>query len=166
MSLRRTMVPMVTVLLAFVGAVQAAGPKLPPGKWWENERVVRELGLTPEQQETIHDVVFDHAQRMIDLNAAVKRAELTLGDLADREPFDEASVRSAWQRFVKARTALENERFELLVAVRKVLTTDQWKRLRKLREMRRRRPGERRPPGPQQGGRRPPREPLPPVPSR
>lgn len=166
MNLKRTTILVTTALLILAPMSRAAGLKLPPGKWWENERLVHELGLTAQQQEQIHDVVFEHAQRMIDLNAAVKRAELTLGDLAERQELDEPAVREAWQRLQKARMALENERFELLVAVRKILTTEQWKKLRQLREMHRRKMGDRRPPGPQQGARRPPREALPPVPSR
>ncbi len=153
-------------LLAASTVMAAGAPKLPPGKWWENPRLVRELGLTPEQQATIHDLVFEHAKRMIDLNAAVKRAELVLGDLADREPFDEDAVRRAWEEFQKARHALQRERFELLLSVRKVLTTEQWSKLRQARELRRRKLRERRFPGGPQGAPRPPRQSPPSAPPR
>jgi hypothetical protein len=71
---------------------------------------------------------------MIDLNAAVKRAELQLGDLAQRESFDERAVRAAFARLQAARQKLEAERFELLIAVRKLLTGEQWQKLVRLRE--------------------------------
>ncbi len=134
--------------LAFVLAMTAGGLlwagsfRMPPGRWWDNPRLVRYLNLTPDQQSKIHDMVFDHAERMIDLNAAVKRAELQLGDLAQRDTFDEKAVRAAFAKLQEARRNLENERFELLIAVRKILTADQWKKLATLREeIRRRRAG-------------------------
>lgn len=135
-------------IVAFVVAMTAGGllwgasVRMPPGRWWDNPRLVRYLNLTQDQQTKIHDAVFDHAERMIDLNATVKRAELQLADLAQRETFDEKAVRAAFAKLQAARQNLENERFDLLVAVRKILTADQWKKLVNLREELRRRRAE------------------------
>ena len=160
--MRRTLV--FVMLLAAAGLAQAAEFDLPPGKWWEDQRVVDKVGLSQEQQTAIHRLVYDHARRMIDLNAGLRKAELELADAADRARLDEQRIRAAFEAFQDARRALETERFEMLLGVRKVLSSEQWlalqdlrdqhKRLQELRERRDpRRPLGPQPPGP--GGRRP-----------
>ena len=160
--MRKTM--MIVVLVAAATAVGAADFNLPHGKWWENERVVQRIGLTEEQQSAISDLVYQHALKMIDLNAGLKKAEFELGDLVDRDDFDPTAVRKSFGAFQAAKDKLENERFEMLLAVRGELTSDQWRSLleirRHLEQMRENRrpgtgaPGSGRPP--QDGQRRQP----------
>jgi Spy/CpxP family protein refolding chaperone len=137
----------IVVLVAAATAASAADFDLPHGKWWENERVVQRIGLTEAQQKAISDLVYQHALAMIDLNAGVRKAEFELGDLVDRDEFDPAAVRKAFGAFQGAKQKLENERFEMLLAVRGTLTAEQWRSLleirRYLEQMREnRRPGE------------------------
>ncbi len=136
---------------------------LPPGKWWENERIVTHLKLTVDQQKRIKDLVYDHATRMIDLNAGLEKAKLALENKVEQQEFDPATVRKAFVTFSEARRLLEAERFEMLLSVREVLTHEQWEKMLSLREklelMRKRREG----PGgvPPRPGQRPPRGPRP-----
>jgi Spy/CpxP family protein refolding chaperone len=145
-------------LLMLVLVVAAAGPlfaaefDLPPGKWWENERLVEHIGLSDEQQEQIGDVVYAHARTMIDLKANVERAGLDLAEVVDRQAFEPDAVRAAYSKFQDARKKLENERFEMLLAVRQVITYEQWQQLQSLRKRMQdqrgqRRPGMQSPPG-------------------
>jgi len=157
---------LVLAAVAVAGTAGAGDFKMPKGRWWENPRVVREVGLTPEQQDQIHNLVYHHAEAMIGLNADVKRAELRLGELARNDGFDEQAVRKAWGEYQTARRRLENERFELLVAIRKVLTARQWKKLDDLkRQFERRLPPERQRPG-REPYRRPSGQQPPPPPGR
>ena len=87
---------MIVVLVAAATAAGAAEFNLPHGKWWENERVVQRIGLTEEQQKAISDLVYQHALKMIDLNAGLKKAEFELGDLVDRDEFDPAAIRKSF----------------------------------------------------------------------
>ncbi|MGE5237113.1 MAG: Spy/CpxP family protein refolding chaperone [Acidobacteriota bacterium] len=130
--------------VAMVGAVvttQAWAQPLgvPPGRWWERPRVAEELGLSGEQTQKLDAITLGHARTMIDLKAAVERAELDLRAAAEVEPFAPRKVREAFGVLQAARTRLENERFEMLLKVREVLSSDQWNRLR---ELVRRRAGE------------------------
>jgi Spy/CpxP family protein refolding chaperone len=134
------------LFLAVAGPLAANEFDLPPGKWWEDQRLVSRIGLTEEQQEHIRDVVFTHARRMIDLKADVDKAGLDLASSVDQEVFDPAPVRAAYAVFQTARQKLENERFEMLLEVRQVLTYEQWQKIeeikRRLKQMRsERRPG-------------------------
>ena len=147
---------MTMVLLAAATAVVAADFNLPHGKWWENERVVQRIGLTEAQQKTISDLVYEHAMRMIDLNAGLKKAEFELGDLVDRDEFDAEAIRKSFASFQAAKDRLEYERFEMLLAVRAELTAEQWKQLLEIRRYiernrENRRPGEGAPGGPRPG---------------
>ncbi len=166
-NVKRNLAILVVVVLSLTGVAPTAAAadfKMPRGRWWENPRVVREVGLTPDQQDRIHQLVYQHAEVMIGLNADVKRAELHLGELARSENFDEQAVRKAWAEYQVARQKLENERFDLLVAIRKVLSAQQWKKLDELKRQYRQR---RLPPERQRPGRNPYRRPagqLPPPP--
>jgi Spy/CpxP family protein refolding chaperone len=143
----------VIVMLVLAAALPAAAAEfnLPPGKWWENERLASRIGLTDEQTQEITSRVYDYALEMVDLSAAVKRAELEMANLVRQAEFDSDDVRVAFAEFQKARQALERQRFEMLLSVRGVLTTEQWVQIQEImQEMRRRRSQER---GLQQGQR-------------
>ena len=143
----------IVLILLSVGFVGAQEYNLPPGKWWDNERLATHIGLTEAQREQIRELVYEHAHRMIDLNAGVKKAELELANLVANSDFDSAVARAAFSELQKSRRALEMERFEMLLAVRGVLTAEQWLQIQEIRrEFRRNRD---RP----QGGQRPFRPP-------
>ena len=98
---------------------------------------------------------------MIDLKADVDKAGLDLAESVDQQEFDPAPVRAAYAVFQTARKKLENERFEMLLDVRKILTYEQWQKIEEInqrikqnRPQQQRRPGDRgqgpqgdRPPG-------------------
>jgi Spy/CpxP family protein refolding chaperone len=152
--MRRMM--MIVVLLAAATAAGAADFNLPHGKWWENERVIQRIGLTDEQQKAISDLVYQHALRMIDLNAGVKKAEFELGDLVNRDDFDDGAIRESFSSFQAAKQKLENERFEMLLAVRGELTAEQWRSLLEIRRFLEQRRENRRPGAGTPGAARPP----------
>ena len=147
----------VLVVLMAAGPVAANEFDLPPGRWWENQRLIEHIGLSDEQQAQIRDIVYEHARRMIDLKAAVEKAGLDLRASVDQEEFDPAPVRNAHARFQTARQRLESERFEMLLAVRQILTYEQWQQIEGLKQrMQQNRGDQGRPPGPRyQPGQRP-----------
>jgi Spy/CpxP family protein refolding chaperone len=123
-------------LLTLGATVSYASPSfnLPPGRWWENQRLAEHIQLSEDQQKAIRELVYEHAQRMIDLNAAVERTKLTLENEVKQESFDPSEVRKAFVAFQDARRTLELERFEMLLAVRQLLSQEQWDKLMSLRE--------------------------------
>jgi len=127
-----TLFCLLLVTLGSTAWTRALDP-LPPGKWWENEKLAEEIELTQEQQEAIHDVVYQHVMGMIDLNATVKRAELELGELVDNPKFNADAVRAAFNTFQQSRQALETSRFEMLLSVRQILSNEQWQKLQEMR---------------------------------
>ena len=156
--MRRTLIVLFTLGALVLSTLPAAARdyNLPPGKWWENDRIVAHLKLTGEQQVRIKDLVYDHATRMIDLNAGLEKAKLALENQVEQQEFDAVEVRKAFGAFQETRRLLESERFEMLLSVRQVLTHEQWEKMLSLRErieqMRTRRDG----PGAHRPGQRPP----------
>jgi Spy/CpxP family protein refolding chaperone len=132
---------------------------LPPGRWWEDERLGARIGLTTEQRAEIRDLVYEHARQMIDLTAAVRRSELELARIVEPPGFDPAAARRAFGQLQEARRALEDQRFEMLLAVRGVLGAEQWVTIQELRRAEGRdrdRPLRSLPPGEHPPGRRGP----------
>lgn len=132
---------------------------LPPGRWWDDQRLAERVGLSEQQQEKIGEIFFESAQRMIDLSATVKKAGLQLAEVVDQKNFDPAAVRRAFAGFQEARQQLESERFEMLLAVRQVLTYEQWKKIQEIRrhiQRNRQQQDMQRPPGQRPSGQQPP----------
>ena len=136
---------LLTVLLAAAGA-QAFGPMEPPmGKWWQNERVVADLGLTPDQQARLDKLMFEHRDQMIDLRAGLEKAELRLREMMDDPVFNERGALEQIDRVTAARSLVEKHRAAMLVKTRTILSPEQWnkakerlmERRREMREERR-----------------------------
>ena len=128
----RRVIALAVAAIAAAPALFAQGLGVPPGRWWMLPAVERTMNLSAEQRAALEDVTVKHARAMIDLKAAVDRAELDLRVTADARPFDAAKARAAFERLVAARGDLERERFELLVGIRTVLDADQWEQLKEL----------------------------------
>ena len=128
----------VVALLAFAAAPAAAQR----GKWWQDERFRRELGLTDEQSNRL-EAIFQKTQptlreRMQSLNQAEEQLDRLI------EKGDDASVLEYVGVVEAARSELSKTRTMMLLRMRRTLTTDQWAKFTALaeeRNNRRDRPG-------------------------
>ncbi|MBZ5589328.1 MAG: periplasmic heavy metal sensor [Acidobacteriia bacterium] len=120
-------------LLVCAGGFASAQPfSVPVGKWWERPRIAGRLGITPEQVSKLNAATYPHAKAMIDLKASVDKATLDLQAASEAEPFESERARIAFGVLQQARQRLEAERFEMLLKVRAIMATDQWRRLQEL----------------------------------
>ena len=113
----RSLVVVFAVAVAEVlgGAAAFAQPlAVPPGAWWDRPKLAEVLGLTAEQKSSLEKVSLEHARGMVDLQGAVRKAELDLRAAAEATPFDATAVRAAFHTYQQARVKLDAERFELL----------------------------------------------------
>jgi TonB family protein len=137
-----------------------APPSPPPqrpelGKWWKISAVVRELGLSDTQIKEIEQTFLNHRLNLIDLRAALEREEVQLQPLMEADKPDDAKVNAQLDRVLAARNNLEKENTMMMLAIRRILTLEQWKKLQELQERRTAPP---RPPAP-------PSSPPPPAPA-
>ncbi len=115
-------------------------PPHPPdlGKWWKNSDIVRELQLTEQQITQIEKNFLEHRLKLIDLKYDVERQEALLQPLIEADRPDEAKVSAQIDLVLAARGKLEKENAMMMLAIRRVLSVEQWKKLESLQHERER----------------------------
>jgi Spy/CpxP family protein refolding chaperone len=133
------------------------GVTAPPelGKWWKNSDVVAKLQLSDAQIKQIEDTFLDYRLKLIDLHAEVERQEARLQPLIEADQPDEAKVGAQIDLVIAARGKLEKTNTMMMLAIRRVLSVEQWKKLQALQQERMRAPRARRGPAPPEGARGP-----------
>lgn len=102
------------------------------GQWWENPMVVKELGINDKQAEQMDQISLNHRKAVIKLEADLKIAEIEFRDMMEGNP-SEADVRKKAKAVSQLREKLEDLRLEHMLAVRKVLTPEQQKKLKEMK---------------------------------
>jgi Spy/CpxP family protein refolding chaperone len=121
MTILRALAAGVIALLVLGASPLAAQGKF---KWWQSDRYKTELVLTAEQSKRCEEIF---QQALPSLRAQMKTlesAEAELERLLQRG--DDSAVMAQVARVETARAALNTSRAMMLVAMRKLLTTDQW----------------------------------------
>lgn len=120
----------ITVLALLLAAVPARAQAPGMFPWWESP-LVKELGLSDEQDGGIRAIVREFRPRLIQLRAQVEIAEGELRDEMDAEQVDAAKASAAIDRVVSARAALTREVSMMTLQMRMTLTSAQWQELQK-----------------------------------
>jgi Spy/CpxP family protein refolding chaperone len=102
------------------------------GKFWKDSALMQKIGVTDEQIRKIEKIFQDHRLDLIDLHAALEKQEAILEPLVEADQPDEAQVVAQIDKVAQARANLEKSNAQMLLAIRRVLTVDQWKKLRDL----------------------------------
>jgi Spy/CpxP family protein refolding chaperone len=100
------------------------------GRWWDNPRIAQQIGLTDDQKKQMDDTFQQHRLRLVDLNAALQKQEIILHPLLEADQPDEAKVLSQIDAIAQSRADLEKENARMLFGIRKVLTPEQWTKLK------------------------------------
>jgi Spy/CpxP family protein refolding chaperone len=103
-----------------------------PGKWWKDSALMQRIGVSDEQVQRIEKIFQDHRLQLIDLHAALEKQEAILEPLVEADQPEEAQVIAQIDKVAQARANLEKSNAQMLLAIRRVLTLDQWKKLRDL----------------------------------
>jgi periplasmic protein CpxP/Spy len=115
------------------------GPHGRFGAWWKNSDVVKQLQLTDAQIKEIEKTFLDYRLKLIDLRADVERQETKLQPLLEADEPNEHEVSSQVDALVAARGKLEKTNTMMMLAIRRVLSVDQWKKLQAIQHRRRER---------------------------
>jgi Spy/CpxP family protein refolding chaperone len=99
------------------------------GRWWSDPALAQKIGLSDEQQKKLDDLFQQNRLRLIDLSANLQKQEAILEPLLAADKPDETKILSQIDRIAQARAELEKSNARMLLAMRGVLTQDQWKRL-------------------------------------
>jgi Spy/CpxP family protein refolding chaperone len=101
----------------------------PFGAWWKNSEVVKELQLSDTQVKQIEQTFLEYRLKLIDLRADVERHETKLQPLLEADQPNEQQVSSQVDAVVAARGKLEKTNTMMMLAIRHVLSVEQWKKL-------------------------------------
>jgi Spy/CpxP family protein refolding chaperone len=106
------------------------------GEWWKNSEVAQKLQLSDAQIGQLDQIFYDHRLRLIDDGAAMEKEDLKLQTLLDADVANEGQVGAQVDQVLAARGKLEREYTMMNLDLRKVLSVEQWRQLRSLREER------------------------------
>jgi Spy/CpxP family protein refolding chaperone len=108
----------------------------PFGAWWKNSEVVKELQLSDAQVKQIGQTFLDYRLKLIDLRADLERQEIKLQPLLEADQPNEQQVGSQVDAVVAARGKLEKTNTMMMLAIRHVLSVEQWKKLKTIQHRR------------------------------
>jgi hypothetical protein len=141
-------------------APMAGAQQLPPGKWWRRPELVRNLGLSTEQQTKLDEVFRSKADALIDTKGEVEKLQISLRGELERSQLRRAEIQKIAARLNEARGRLFESELMMLVDMRAILTEQQWEKVRgqldRMQEQRRENRNNR--PGMPQDGQQPPRQ--------
>ncbi len=119
------------------GPGMGMGPHHGPfGTWWKNSDVVKELQLTDAQVKQIEHTFLEYRLKLIDLRADLERQETKLEPLLEADQPNEQQVGSQVDAVVAARGKLEKTNTMMMLAIRHVLSVEQWKKLQTIEHRR------------------------------
>jgi Spy/CpxP family protein refolding chaperone len=98
------------------------------GAWWDRP-IVRNLGLSEDQQKQIRAVVRESREHLIRLRGDVESAEAEMRDQMNEEKLDATRIDATTERVVASRAELVRAVSHMGVRLRMVLTLSQWQEL-------------------------------------
>ncbi|MGH9529569.1 MAG: hypothetical protein ACRD2S_06570 [Terriglobales bacterium] len=104
------------------------------GEWWKDSEVAKKLQLTDDEVSRLNKIFYDHRLKLIDYGAEREKADLKLQSLLDQDAPNEDQVGMQVDQELAARGKLEREYTMMNLDLRKVLTLDQWKKLKAIRD--------------------------------
>ena len=104
------------------------------GKWWQDSELAKKLQLTDAQIKQLNQTFFDHRLKLIDYGAEMEKQDLQLQNLLDEDMPETGQVSSQVDQVLAARGKLEREYTMMNLDLRKVLSVEQWRQLKSIRE--------------------------------
>jgi Spy/CpxP family protein refolding chaperone len=134
MTLKRTLgiVVVVVTVLAMAGPAMARGSS--KWRWWQNEKIIALLKVTPEEIKQLDDAYVESRRSMLNLRGRVEAERFELEELLSRPEIDADAIREQNRKMEAARSDLAAERLDFLLKSREVLGP---KRFQKLTEIQR-----------------------------
>jgi len=120
----------------------------PMGKWWDNPDVAKDLNLQADQKRKM-DAIFDQNRaKLVGQHESLQAEDRALEPLMNADSPDEGRILAQIDKIAQARAELEKSNARMLLAVRQVLTQDQWTKLKAARAARMAQRGDGAPGGP------------------
>ena len=99
---------------------------------WQNPKMIQELGLTDQQIKGLREADFAHREKRLQLKSKLDGLHLEMEKLFSVESVDESAVLQIAQKISDQKGNLFVRKIESRLAVRKLLTEDQLKKLKRI----------------------------------
>ena len=103
------------------------------GRWWNDPAMVEKLKLSDDQRKAMDKILLDHREKLVDMRAAVEKAELEMEPLVQDDSPNEVKILAQIDKVAQARAELEKANARFLLAIRGKLSPEQWKELKAAR---------------------------------
>lgn len=125
---------LILLVLASLTSAFAQGPA--PGffPWWDTP-LVRDLGLSEDQQQKIRATVQEYRDRLARERTELRYAENQLQDTFNADQIDEATANKAIEKAIARKGEMTRTISQMSLKLRLILTAQQWQELRKRRPM-------------------------------
>jgi Spy/CpxP family protein refolding chaperone len=129
MKLTRTLGMMVVIItvLALAGPAMARGGS--KWRWWQNDEIVTQLKLTPEEIRKLDEAYVESRRRMLEIMGRVEAERFKLEELLSRPEIDAAAIREQNRQMESARSKLAEERLDFLLKSREILGYERFQKL-------------------------------------
>ena len=97
---------------------------------WRNPKMVQELGLTDEQVKGLREADFAHREKRLQLKSKLDGLHLQMEKLFSADPVNESDILQLAQKISDLKGKLFVRKIESRLAVGKLLTADQLKKLK------------------------------------
>jgi Spy/CpxP family protein refolding chaperone len=101
----------------------------PVGAWWKNSEIVKQVGLTDAQVQQIEQIFLSYRPQLMSLHMALRQKEAGLQPLVSTEPLKDSDALPRIDEVATTRADLEKVNGRMLLAMRHVLTAEQWRKL-------------------------------------
>lgn len=105
------------------------GMHVPPGTWWRNPELVNRIGLSADQVKRIDGIFLESRVQLIHMHASLEEEQLRLEPLIAANPVNQQAALQQISKIADTRADLEKANAKMLLAIRGVLTGDQWTKL-------------------------------------
>ena len=97
----------------------------PPGRWWDDKKFAKSLGLNGDQQKRMDSVFGQNRDALVSRDADLQRAESRLEALTRSETPSENALFTEIDHVAQARAELEKVYTHMLLQIRGEMTADQ-----------------------------------------
>ena len=129
MTLKRTLNILVVVFTVLALAGPAMARDRSKWRWWQNDRIITVLKLSPEEIAALDDAFIDSRRRMLEIRGRVEAERFKLEELLSRPEIDAAAIRKQNRKMESVRSDLAAERFDFLLKSREILGHERFEKL-------------------------------------
>ncbi len=127
---KQTIGMILTALLLLTGISGAKENTMPPGKWWNNSSVIKKIDLSEDEISQLDSAFNESYREMIELRSTSAKERFELEVLMEDATLDEDAVMAQFKKTDHARSAISEQRFLLLLEVRKIIGYERFKTLK------------------------------------